>query len=189
MPIPCVILCGGKSSRMGRDKALLPFPSEPLAVFMFKKMKKIFSSVYLSLKNTTPLLSYDVRLIQEKTGEFAPMIGIREAFETLQSQKIFFLSVDTPFITEEVIYTLLAECIEGVTYAKDSQKEHYLCGIYSKTIYSILLDLIQKQDYKMSHFIDLVPHKSMDFKNPEIFSNLNTQEHYLKALERLGQHG
>lgn len=189
MNIPCVILCGGKSSRMGSDKALLPFPVEPLAIFMSKKMKKIFPKVYLSLKNPNPFHSYGVDFIQEGGSEFAPMIGIKEAFEQLESDKIFFISVDTPFITEKVIHTLIAESIEGVVYAKDNHKEHYLCGVYSRISYDILLNLIKKQDYKMSCFINLLSHKCINFQDPEIFSNLNTHEHYLKALERLEQNG
>lgn len=189
MSIPCVILSGGKSSRMGRDKALLPFPTEPLAVFMFKKMKEFFSCVYLSLKNPTPFLSCDVDFIQEKGEDFAPMIGFRESFEQLKSEKIFFISVDTPFVTEEVINTLLQESIVGVTYAKDPQREHYLCGVYSKESYPILSELIEKKDYKMSQLVNLLPHKSIEFDDAEIFSNLNTQEQYLKALERLEQNG
>lgn len=189
MSIPCVILCGGKSSRMGKDKALLPFPIEPLAIFMSKKMKKFFPHVYLSLKNANPFLSYGVELIEERGEEFAPMIGLKEAFDQLESEKIFFISVDTPFVADVVIERLIQESAGGITYAKDSQKEHYLCGIYSRESYPILVELIEKQDYKMSHFVNLLPHKSIDFCDPEMFCNLNTQEQYLKALERLEQNG
>ena len=120
--IPCVILCGGKSSRMGRDKALLPFPLEPLAIYMSKKLSPFFSKVYLSLKDPAPFALYDPLVIVEGGEEFAPMIGIKEAFAKIESEKIFFISVDTPFVTQEVIDSLLLAESQGITYAKETQK-------------------------------------------------------------------
>ncbi|MCV6608584.1 MAG: NTP transferase domain-containing protein, partial [Campylobacterales bacterium] len=49
--IPCLILCGGKSSRMKENKALLPFGEEKtLMEYQYKKFQKIFSKVYLVVK-------------------------------------------------------------------------------------------------------------------------------------------
>ena len=49
---PLVIVAGGKSSRMGRDKALLPFGGySSLAQFQYQKFLPIFEKVYISCKN------------------------------------------------------------------------------------------------------------------------------------------
>mgnify|MGYP003441403126 FL=1 len=50
--IPCVILSGGKSSRMGEDKSLLPFSSSnSLIEFQFNRLKPHFKDIYISSKN------------------------------------------------------------------------------------------------------------------------------------------
>lgn len=187
--IPCVILCGGKSSRMGRDKALLPFPLKPLAIYMSKKLSPFLSKVYLSLKDPAPFALYDPLVIVEGGEEFAPMIGIREAFAKIESEKIFFISVDTPFVTQEAIDSLLLAESQGITYAKDTQKEHYLCGIYSKAVVPKLEEMIEKKDYKMSSFVHSLPHHSIIFDDPCVFANLNTPEQYAQALQRIEQDG
>lgn len=187
--IPCVILCGGKSSRMGTNKALLPFPDEPLAIFMSKKLSPFFSDVYLCSKSADPFVSYGVKNIVEGGDEFAPMIGIQEGFSTLRDKEVFFISVDTPFVSPFVIETLLLRKKEGVTYAKDMQKDHYLCGIYSREIFPLLREKIIKKEYKMSEFIALLPHQAIAFDCPEVFENLNTPEQYLHALQRLKNNG
>jgi molybdenum cofactor guanylyltransferase len=49
--ISCVILCGGKSSRMGEDKSLLPFSSSnSLTQYQYERLKPYFKNIYLSSK-------------------------------------------------------------------------------------------------------------------------------------------
>ena len=56
--IPCVILAGGKSSRMGEDKSLLPFPPyKTLTHYQYQRLNKIFKNVYISSKDSSKLAS------------------------------------------------------------------------------------------------------------------------------------
>ena len=50
--IPCVILSGGKSSRMGEDKSLLPFSSSSsLIEFQYRRLEPYFKNIFISAKN------------------------------------------------------------------------------------------------------------------------------------------
>lgn len=48
--IPCVILAGGRSARMGVDKCFLDFKAKSLIEWQFEKMSKLFKSVFISCK-------------------------------------------------------------------------------------------------------------------------------------------
>ena len=48
--IPCVILAGGRSARMGSDKCFLDFKAKSLIEWQFEKMSKLFASVFISCK-------------------------------------------------------------------------------------------------------------------------------------------
>lgn len=48
--IPCVILAGGRSARMGVDKCFLDFKAKSLIEWQFEKMSKLFASVFISCK-------------------------------------------------------------------------------------------------------------------------------------------
>lgn len=61
-----IILCGGGSTRMGTDKALLPFGEVSLLEYLVNKYKPHFSHIYLSVKKPTlfiVLMLYIVRLV------------------------------------------------------------------------------------------------------------------------------
>ena len=101
-----VIFAGGKSSRMGEDKALLPFGDYPtLAEFQQAKLKTMFHKVYISAKEDK--FDFDCMVIEDIYTENSPLVGIISIFETLEAEEVFILSVDAPFVTKETIQRLL----------------------------------------------------------------------------------
>ena len=91
--IPCVIFAGGKSSRMGEDKALLPFGDFPtLTQFQLNKLQKIFNNVYISCKDSSKFdflkENEDAKFIEDVKTEdtFAPTTGFIAIFEKLKNK-------------------------------------------------------------------------------------------------------
>ena len=79
--IPCVIFAGGKSSRMGRDKSLLPFGGfETLTQYQYERLKKIFANVYISCKNRSKF-DFDANFIEDDAdfNTYAPTSGFISA--------------------------------------------------------------------------------------------------------------
>lgn len=186
--LPCVILCGGKSSRMGSNKALLPFNGVALVQYMYEKMQKIFEEVYLVAKDNAPFEGFSHRFIQEQSPIYAPLIAINATLERIE--RVFFLSVDTPFIGLEQIEKIAGQWRgEQILYAKTPLKSHFLCGIYHQSILPIAREMIEKEDFKMSSLVSKVKSGFVEFESEESFSNLNTPQDYQKALERIEQNG
>ncbi|MBR0072048.1 MAG: NTP transferase domain-containing protein, partial [Campylobacter sp.] len=74
LPI-CVILCGGKSSRMGQDKTLMEFGEfSDLTHFQFAKMSEIFKSVFISAKSQK--FDPPLPILADEFSEFSPMGAI-----------------------------------------------------------------------------------------------------------------
>ena len=175
---------------MGSNKALLPFPTLPLAQYIYERMQKIFEDVFLVAKDSTPFSSFAPRFIQEDGEVYAPLIGIERALGSLGEQRVFFLSVDTPFIQKDKIISLLEGMGgESIFYAKTPLKSHYLCGIYHYDTLPIIKEMIEKEDFKMSQLISRVKSGFVEFEDEESLSNLNTPQEYQNALKRLEQNG
>lgn len=121
----CIILCGGKSSRMGKKKETLDFFGQSLADFQANKMQKIFKKVYFSSK-TTIQNSYKIPTILDSSAEFAAIFGLESSLKTL-SQSLFVVSIDSPFLTQQSIAKLQEsyQKTKKSTFAKN--KKSTLC--------------------------------------------------------------
>jgi molybdopterin-guanine dinucleotide biosynthesis protein A len=187
--IPCVIFAGGKSSRMGVDKALLPFGGfDTLTQFQLSKFTPYFLDVYISSKSKDKF-DFEANFIEDlKTYEdSAPHIGLISAFETLKCDAICVLSVDTPFFDIkhfEKLYNYL-ETHDGVV-AKSPNNNQPLCAIYRKSILPTLLKLTKDKRYRFAHLFEKIDVKFVEFEDEEIFTNLNTPEDY-KATSKAYQ--
>lgn len=180
-----MIFAGGKSSRMGVDKALLPFRGfNTLTEFQLSKFSPYFSNVYISCKSRDKF-DFEADFIEDLTiyKDSAPHMGLISAFETLKTDEIFVLSVDAPFFNVKhfkKLYKYL-DTHEAVV-AKSPQGNQPLCAIYKKSILPHLKKLTDEKKYRFAHLFEKIDVKFVEFDDEQIFINLNTPEDYEKAL-------
>lgn len=183
--IPCVILCGGKSSRMGEDKALLPFSnSKTLTQFQFERLKPHFKEVYLSSKtNKFDFLIDEKNIILDKEEVFSPMAALKSIFDYFGAKgKIFIITVDTPFVGIDTIRTLIINSIHNdITLAKTLERKHNLCGVFDASSIDIVNKMIEEDIHKVGFLLQKQKTSFLEFKNENEFINLNNKEDYEKA--------
>ncbi len=185
--IPIVLFAGGKSSRMGRDKALLPFDTyNTLSQFQYEKYKKLFNKVYLSAKDNK--FDFDAEIIFDKYKESSPLIGIISAFETLKEDEIFILSIDTPFINEEIISELIKNREDyDVIAAQTKDGKQPLCAIYKRSILKVALEHKKENNHRIGSLLNSANTKFLLFNDTDAFTNLNYPQEYNKALKRINK--
>ena len=185
LQIPCVIFAGGKSSRMGEDKALLPFGEySTLSEYQYRKLSKIFSQVYISCKSSSKF-PFEANFIEDNDATFSPTAAFVAIYEQLQTPRFFALSVDTPFITE-TIFTTLCEADEksyDATVALIDGKMQPLCGIYHRSLYKEFVWMQHNNLHKLSLLLEQSNTQTIPFNDQKAFLNLNKKEHYTLALE------
>lgn len=203
---PCVILCGGKSSRMGTNKALLPFGDYKIISYQYIKLTSIFQQVFISLKDKEANLIFEAlnedisrhnlsssiildktHLIIEESDIFAPIVGILHSLNTLESQqgisKVFFISCDCPLVKQKTFQILCANSKDyDITYAKDSTLLHPLVGIWDISTKTMLKISIESCDFKIMDLLSKLNTKAIYFDKAE-FVNINTKKDYKKILQ------
>ncbi|MDM5264017.1 molybdenum cofactor guanylyltransferase MobA [Sulfurovum sp. XTW-4] len=184
-----VIFAGGRSSRMGEDKALLPFANYPtLTEFQLDKLRTLFDEVYISAKENK--FDFDCRVIQDNYQESSPLVGLISVFETLQAEEIFILSVDAPFVGKEIIEKLLEqnESQFDVIVAQSPSGVQPLCGLYKRSVLPLAYTQLEKGNHRLGDLLRLANTHLVAFNEDGPFTNLNHPEEYQQALKRFKNH-
>ena len=108
-----LILCGGRSARMGYEKARLRFPDGPLLERVLGRMQQVVHPIVLSLApgQATPALAGDVLTAKDGVANQGPLWGLVEGFRRLAGhcERVVVMPVDMPFLTPPWIARLLDE--------------------------------------------------------------------------------
>lgn len=187
--ISCVIFAGGKSSRMGEDKALLPFSNfKTLTEFQYERLKKIFQNVYISCKDKNKF-DFDADFIEDNKTNLtsAPTSGFCAVFDKLKCNSFFAISVDSPFINIDIIDKIIkadkGSC--DATIAKTNMGAQPLCGIYHSSLKNKFKDMLKLQEHKLGLLLKNSKTVYVYFDDEKPFLNLNYPHEYKKALTLL----
>ena len=174
---------------MGEDKALLPFAGfDTLVEYQYNRLSTIFTNVYISCKDKS-LFTFDANFIEDKKNSpiFAPTLGFISAFNALNTEKIFAMSVDTPFITQKEIEKIMRADTSDVdaVITQTNEGVHPLCGIYHKTLLPKFEQMLKENNHKLSSLVKNVKTTYVSFPNSQAFFNMNHPKDYQKALQLL----
>jgi len=183
--IPLVIFAGGKSSRMGQDKALLPFGEyNTLSEFQHKRLSQLFKKVYISAKENK--FDFKTDIIEDRYKDNSPLVGIISIFETLKVDKVFILSVDAPFVNKEVIDKLINSNNRfDAVVAKSKSGVQPLCGVYKRSVLPIAQEHLKNKNHRLQSLLKKVETQFVPFEDDTLFLNLNHPHEYEKAQKSL----
>ncbi len=181
--MPCVILSGGKSSRMKQDKSLMKFAKyNSIIEYQYNKLQDIFLDVYISSKNNKFDSFFPIdNLILDKSDTYSPMIALESIFNFFNS-KVFIITVDTPLISKETIRVIINNSKNyKITIAQSGDKTHNLCGVFDTSLLKEVNECLKKDIHKIGYLNKVVQSNIINFENKNEFININTKEDYHKA--------
>lgn len=192
LSLPCVIFAGGKSSRMGEDKSLLPFGDfSTLSEFQLHNLSQIFKNVYISCKSRSKF-NFEAKFIEDihLSSTFAPTIGFLSVFEMLNCERFFAISVDTPFISKDIILKLIDNDTShnnnvDATIAKTNNGMQPMCGIYHISLKEHFLKMANEDNHKLGYLLKNSNTTYVDFDDEKAFLNINYPQEYQEALQLL----
>ena len=129
-----IILSGGKSSRMGTNKAFLKLGNKYIIEILADLLKSIFSKVIL-VTNEPELYGFlKIDMFEDIYKSKGPLGGIHSGLVNSKTETNFIISCDIPFITKPLIEFI-------INYPSDKKIKvpfadgfvQQLCGVYSRS--------------------------------------------------------
>ena len=180
------VLVGGKSSRLGTDKALLDFEGKPLAARVAEVVRAAAGRVTI----VGPLEKYGhlgLRVIPDPVEDFGPLAGVLAALEDSESLWNLVTACDMPYLDAAFLNFLFEEARAAgadVLLPVDAQgNPQPLCAVYSLEARPAIRRRVEQGVHKITRALEglrvdeLAPDRYARL-DPEgrIFTNLNTLE-------------
>jgi molybdenum cofactor guanylyltransferase len=129
------ILAGGQSSRMGRDKALLPFDGRPLVEHMVHLLRVLHLEPRIC--GSRPDLTRFAQFVPDNVAQAGPLAGVEAALTVSDSDLNLFIPVDLPGLPAGFLGWLMArsETSHAVaTIPHYAARPQPLCAVYSRRL-------------------------------------------------------
>ncbi len=152
MQLNGLVLMGGKSSRMGKNKSTLVYNSSNITQkeFVYNLLQKFCDNVFLSVENNYTQIDSNFNYIIDQKNQAGPMVGLLSAFKKITNQAWLVCPIDMPNVTYEVLnYLIVNRALEKdctcFLNKETNQPEPLLC-IYETSFINNSL----KQEYFLS---------------------------------------
>ena len=190
-----LVLCGGESSRMGRDKASLPFGDEALLQRVVRIVSPAVQEVVVVARpgQELPALPRAVRVTRDEVPGLGPLAGLAGGLAASTADAVYATACDVPFLRREVIDLLFGAL--GHAHAAVVEADgfvHPLAAVYRTEVESVARDLLAEGRPRPFFLFERVPTvrvgvDALRAVDPDLESleNLNTDDAYQAALARL----
>ncbi|MBQ2832922.1 molybdenum cofactor guanylyltransferase [Methanobrevibacter sp.] len=191
----CIILCGGQSRRMGRDKGSMIIQDKPMIKHILSTLNHQINEVVIVLNDKERIdrycefinpteYTYTITFAEDKIKNKGPMPGIMTGLSYITSDYSLVLPCDSPYVSKNYINTIFSEIdvdYQAIVPYHDTENKlktsEPLHSIYSKNIIPIIEDLVNHDILHIKGLIEKIDAKFVLIDNKKIekkeFRNLN----------------
>lgn len=203
MQTGAIILCGGRSSRMGRDKASLPFGPETMLQRVVRLVGEIVDLrgivVVAAPSQEVPKLLQDVVIARDTDEFWGPLAGLAVGLDALRTR---FKEIDAVYVTGcdypllepafiERMFALLGEFDAALPF--DGEQRHVLAAVYRPTVLVPVERLLANNQFRLQSLLDEISVREVSAEelravDPSLDSlrNVNNEADYRVALALAG---
>ncbi len=189
-PLLGLVLGGGQSRRMGRDKASLAYHGKPQIVHACELLRQTGLEAYVSCRaDQTQAEGFrDLPQIPDRFLDFGPMGGILSALLSRRDAAFLVLACDLPFLDEAALSRLIATRDPSkiaTAYLSPEGLPEPLCAIYEPAAYASLLSFVGQGIHCPRKALRGSDIRGVRPLNVHVLANINRPEEYEAAREAL----
>ncbi len=177
-----VLLAGGRSRRMGVDKATLLISGEPL----WKRQLRVLSNlrpgaVWISAQSGPSWCPAEIEVVKDRPPSWGPLSGVVAGLRRLQTSHLLVLAIDLPQMTTEHLQKLWGLARPGVGVIP-LHGDHFepLCAIYPVEALVAAETALSSGDVSLQHFAQSLLRQShaqvykVTAEDQPLYLNMNT---------------
>jgi molybdopterin-guanine dinucleotide biosynthesis protein A len=188
------VLAGGKSTRMGADKAFVEYEGRTLLARALEVARSV--TPHVSIVGSREKFAVFAPVVEDQFCDTGPLGGIHAALRSSESELNLMLAVDMPFVSWALLQYLISQASSSpnavVTIANSDGRRQPLCAIYRREFAAAAEDALRSGNNRIDRLFDLVPTRSITTEelatagfSAGIFRNLNTPEELKAATRKL----
>lgn len=184
-----LLMCGGKSKRMGQPKGLLKVEDETL-IQRISRAGKDFPERIFSVNNDIPVPE-GFTAVADVYQNCGPMGGLHGALSHCQSKALVCAPCDTPFYSAELADFLAEQYTsewDAVILRDAAGRVHPLMGVYGKSCLPEFTRCLEEDKLKLMLTLNDLRLKTIElptYISQEVFINLNTPENYAQWVSKI----
>jgi molybdenum cofactor guanylyltransferase len=179
VPLAAVILAGGASRRMGRDKATLPYEGATLIERMVELLKQRCAPIFVIAAPGQALPALDAQVLRDEARGVGPLLatvrGLRAAAEA-GSELAFVSAVDMPLLSVDLLDELAGPAVRlgaDVVLPWDG-RDHYLAGVYRTSLAKPAAELVAVGERSMRALVEGADTQRIVMPEQVSLTNVNT---------------
>ncbi|WP_423055270.1 molybdenum cofactor guanylyltransferase [Zhaonella formicivorans] len=187
-----IILSGGRSSRMKKNKAFLTVENLTLIETLVQKMHQVFPEVIIVTNDPEAYAFLEASVVTDLIPRNGPLSGIHAGLKAASFDYSFIVACDMPFVDLKLARFLVG-LAQGHDVVVPKVGQHYepLYAVYGKSCIPYIEKCLEQQIYKIIEFYpevnvrvvdELTLARYADLK--KVFLNVNTPED-LEAAKRM----
>ena len=183
-----IILAGGASSRMGKDKGLCEFRGKALINYAIEALVPLCDTILISSNNVDDYQEFGYQVVVDEYKGIGPIGGIYSSLRNSATKHNLVISCDTPFLVTQLLEYILSNSANYDVVVPEHSNSFIepLAAYYSSNIIKQLESSIKRKDYKLMNFFTRVKFKSIKVDNipgysNKLFKNLNTPDDLLSC--------
>ena len=195
-PVNAIVLCGGKSSRMGFDKAFIKAGGRTLVERQVEALSGRFRKIILATNSPEKYsLPRRVEKVADAVPGLGPLGGLASALERSDLRYNFTVACDMPFVSPDLAAYMAGSIKNGYQAVVPFYRGEYqpLCAVYSRDCLGEIREALARKRLKIVRLfsrlkVRKVPLRELkEFGDPDIyFRNINTPGdlRFLSSFER-----
>lgn len=178
--LTAAILAGGKSSRMGENKALLSFRGHPMIGMVADAARPVAAELFVVADEGAPYLAMGLKTVADVYTGRGPLGGLHAALTASRTEATLLLACDIPLVSTSLLRYLAAfPSGAPARVAEIDGRIQPLCAVYDKRCLPVIERLIADDRLMMAALLDTVHAQrvpitpDLPFFRPGLLTNIN----------------